>query len=146
MSEEYTPEEQEYEMLVKLYYPDKLDPRVCARMWELEQIIYDDRCRQTLVPDNMRPNRVEITLTDGEIPVLSWDDDFLRRVEAHMEAHPEDGEVRPGGFYREFVRAPRAVANTVGKILGKDGHDGFTVTIKVGARPPQPPPGTAMLY
>lgn len=89
---------------------------------------------------------VEITLTDGDIPILSWDKDFLRRVEAHMEEHPEDGEIGPGGFYREFIRAPRSVANTVAKILGKDGHDGFTVTINVGARPPQPPPGTARNY
>jgi hypothetical protein len=89
---------------------------------------------------------VEINLSRGELPVLSWDDAFMARVMEHLDKHPEDGEIKEGGFYREFIRSPRSVANTVAKILGDDSHGGFTVTITVGARPPKPPPGTAVLY
>ena len=44
----------EYEYIVETYYPDKLDQRIADRMLELEQIIYTDKERQTLVPDEFR--------------------------------------------------------------------------------------------
>ncbi len=46
--------ESEYSRLVRDHYPDKIDGKVAKRMLELEQIVYTDQDRQSLVPDQFR--------------------------------------------------------------------------------------------
>ncbi len=84
---------------------------------------------------------VEITLRRGAIPVWSYDEAFLRRFEAHLEANPEDGDVRPGGFYRRFLNAHKTIIGCVTKILGDDAIEPFTITIKVEGKKKVYPPG-----
>lgn len=75
---------------------------------------------------------VEINLKRGEIPVLGWDDAFMRRFEKHMEENPEDGNPSDReGFYRRFLSTQRGLIRCVEKILGDDAVEPFTITIKV---------------
>ena len=75
---------------------------------------------------------VEINFRRGEIPVLGWDDAFMRRFEQHMEEHPEDGNPSDReGFYRRFMTDQRSLIACVEKILGDDTDGPFTITIKV---------------
>ena len=75
---------------------------------------------------------VEITLKRGEVAVLGWDDDFARRFEEHMDAHPEDANPSdPKGFYRTFMANQRGLIRCFEKVLGDDAEEPFTITIKV---------------
>ena len=82
---------------------------------------------------------VEINLLRGKVPTMSWDDEFRKRFEAHMEAHPEDGNPSDrNGFYRMFMDAQRGVIAGVEKILGEDAEEPFTITIKVKGKRDKP--------
>ena len=55
--ERFLSPEQEYTRLVRDYCPDKIDEQVAKRMLVLEDIVYTDANRQTLVPDEFRTAR-----------------------------------------------------------------------------------------
>lgn len=85
--ERFLSPEKEYERLVMDYYPDKIDERVATRMLELEEIVFTDQDRQSLVPDKFREKvhrtntmllmeRYNLDLSD----VQAMDDDLRCRM------------------------------------------------------------------
>lgn len=49
--ESWTPSMKEYDYLVGEFYPDKITREIAYRMLELEQIVFTDQDRQSLVPE-----------------------------------------------------------------------------------------------
>lgn len=85
---------------------------------------------------------VEITVTRGEIPIWNWNPEFMRRLEAYLEEHPEAGAVKdPNCLYRKLREHQSGLIGVVSKIVGEEADEPFTITVRVEGKPKKYGPG-----